>query len=157
MIDYVRRFSILFTVATALNYPWELAQAPLYVGMATWDARRWHCFVASLGDGLLIWMIFAIGWAVFKSAGWYKSRGIRALVLMSATGLVISVGIEWIAINTFRRWQHTPAMPLIPGLGVGLAPVLQMMLLPPVIFHIAALWMENSLVVSNRKRNDTPS
>ena len=50
----------IFVVAVLGNYPWELAQAPLYVGMESFRAVWWHCFVASLGDGLLVLGIFAI-------------------------------------------------------------------------------------------------
>jgi hypothetical protein len=43
----------VFIVAVAVNYLWELAQAPLYIGMEIYNsAVFWHCFVASLGMDL---------------------------------------------------------------------------------------------------------
>jgi hypothetical protein len=36
-----RTFVLVFIVAVLLNYPWELAQAPLYVGMADYNAGSW--------------------------------------------------------------------------------------------------------------------
>jgi len=54
--------AVLFVVAVLANYLWELAQAPLYVGMESFRAVWWHCFVASLGDGLLVLGIFVTGW-----------------------------------------------------------------------------------------------
>src|SRR5438445_524792 len=47
----------IFVVAVLGNYPWELAQAPLYAGMESFRTVAWHCFVASLGDGLLVLVV----------------------------------------------------------------------------------------------------
>jgi hypothetical protein len=45
----------VFIVAVLLNYLWELAQAPLYVGLDGYNtAVFWPCFVASLGDGIMV-------------------------------------------------------------------------------------------------------
>jgi hypothetical protein len=42
---------LVFIVAVLLNYLWELAQAPLYVGFESYQgAMLRHCFIASLGD-----------------------------------------------------------------------------------------------------------
>lgn len=71
-LSYIRargdvwRVSAIFVVAVALNYVWELAQSPLYRGMGDFSRMLWHCFVASLGDGALILLIFAAGRAVFR-------------------------------------------------------------------------------------------
>jgi hypothetical protein len=62
----------------------------------------------------------------------------RALAVMLVTGLFIDIGTEWVAIKKRGRWACTVDMPLLPGLDVGLVPVLQMLLRPPVIRRIAA-------------------
>ena len=52
----------VFIVAVLLNYLWELAQAPLYVGLEDYNAGvLWHCCVASLGDGIVVLLIVAAG------------------------------------------------------------------------------------------------
>ncbi len=56
----------IFVIAVAFNYVWELAQAPLYAGMGDSVRMLWHCFVPSLGDGLLVLLIFALGWVVLR-------------------------------------------------------------------------------------------
>ena len=35
----------IFVVAVLGNYLWELAQAPLYVGLKDIRTTLWHCFV----------------------------------------------------------------------------------------------------------------
>jgi hypothetical protein len=130
----------IFVVAVLGNYPWELAQAPLYMGMESFRAVWWHCFVASLGDGLLVLGIFAIGWLFLRRHTWFVHPGIQGYGIMVTTGLVIGITIEWIAVHLLGRWRYTAWMPRVPGLAVGLVPVLQMLMLPPLIFHLVARW-----------------
>ncbi len=102
----------IFIIAVLCNYPWELAQAPLYVGMEDSRTALWHCFVASLGDGLMVLGIVASG----------------------------GVTVEWVAVRVLQRWAYTARMPRVPGLDVGLVPVAQMLILPPLILRLVALW-----------------
>jgi hypothetical protein len=132
----LRRAVLIFAVATAVNYVWELAQAPLYVGMTSFGATLWHCFVASLGDGVLVLVIFAAGWAALSRTDWYAAPGTAGYGLMLTIGLAIGVAVEWIALEILGRWAYTDRMPLVPGLGVGIVPVAQMVVLPPLVFRI---------------------
>ena len=127
------RLSVLFALATAVNYAWELAQTPLYARVA-FPGAIWHCFVASLGDGLLVLFIFAVVAAVLRSLDWYVRPTMRGHVAMAAAGLAVSFAVEWWGLRIARRWEYSGLMPLIPGTGIGVAPVLQMLLLPPLVF-----------------------
>ncbi len=71
---------------------------------------------------------------------------------MFVTGLIIGIGIEWVAVNMLGRWAYTVDMPILPGLDVGVVPVLQMLLLPPVIFRIAARWTSRSATNGSREQ-----
>src|SRR5215831_10272229 len=130
----------IFVVAVLGNYLWELAQAPLYMGMERFRAVWWHCFVASLGDGLLVLGIFAMGWLLLRQQRWFVHPGIWGYGVMVTTGLVIGITAEWVAVHVLGRWMYTAWMPRVPGLAVGLVPVLQMLLLPPLIFSLVTRW-----------------
>lgn len=130
--------AIIFVVAVFFNYSWELTQAPLYVGMTSFRAVWWHCFAASLGDGLLVLLIFATGWAVLRRLGWFERPGVRGYIVMLTAGLAIGVSVEWAAVHIAGRWTYTTQMPLMPGLNVGIAPVAQMLVLPSLIFRVVA-------------------
>ena len=56
--------------------------------------------------------------------------------------LIVAVAIEWIAVHILQRWEYAAGMPIIPGTSVGIAPILQMLILPPVIFYIAGVWIK---------------
>ncbi len=110
---------------------------PLYEG-AGYDVQTLlYCFLASLGDGLLVLLIFAAGWVAYRRREWFVRRGARGYLLMLAAGLVIAVTIERVATGT-ELWQYAERMPRV--LGVGLAPVAQMLVLPPLIFRVVAAW-----------------
>jgi hypothetical protein len=130
----------IFLVAVLGNYPWELAQAPLYVGMKSFRVAWWHCFVASLGDGLLVLFIFAAGWIGLRRYAWFVHPGVQGYGVMLMMGLVLGIAIEWSAVHLLGRWMYTTQMPRIPGLDVGIVPIAQMLILPPVIFRLVALW-----------------
>jgi hypothetical protein len=134
----------IFVVAVLSNYPWELAQAPLYVGMERFRAVWWHCFVACLGDGLLVLGIFAMGWLLRRQHRWFVHPGLWGYGVVLMTGLVIGITVEWIAVHLLGRWRYTPWMPRVPGLAVGLVPVLQMLILPPLIFSLVARWQRRA-------------
>ena len=134
------RLIALWVVAVMLNYPWELAQSVLFLGANEWGARWWHCFIASLGDGFLVWVIYACGWAVFRRANWFERPRMAQYVLMVAIGGLIGVVVEWIAVHVAERWAYTAAMPLVPVLDIGIVPVLQMLILPLVVFRVVTVW-----------------
>jgi hypothetical protein len=53
----------VFIMAVVLNYVWELARAPLYIGSKDYNAGVfWHCFIASLGDEVMLLLIYLAGW-----------------------------------------------------------------------------------------------
>lgn len=137
----------LFIVAVPLNYAWEIAQGFLYTGMNYEKKIWWHCFVASLGDGLLVCIIYLVGVVAFRRSDWFVVSNAGRYVVILATGLTIGVALEWAAVHLLHRWSYTDEMPLV--LGIGLIPVLQMLLLPPVIFAIVARWCSRRVAASH--------
>ncbi len=131
----------IFAVAVLFNYPWELAQMPLYEGAGYEGQTFLYCFLASLGDGLLVLLIFAAGWIAFRRREWFVGQGARGYLLMLAAGLIIAVAIERVATGT-GQWQYAEGMPRV--VGVGLAPIAQMLVLPPLIFRVVAAWRRRS-------------
>jgi hypothetical protein len=135
----LRTILIIFILAVIINYPWELAHSQLYEGMSDFGLALWYCFVASLGDGLLVLLIFGAGCVALRRNDWFVNPGRRGYFVMLAFGLVIGVGVEWTAVHVMERWAYAPRMPVIPIFNVGLTPVAQMLALPPLIFRAVAL------------------
>jgi len=125
----------VFLWAVALNFLWEMAQAYAYSGMppSSFEATV-VCARASLINGLLVLGIFWGGVVVFSCVDWAERPGLPGYFFMVAAGFLISVVIELNAVYRVGKWGYRATMPLLPPWEVGVLPVLQMLLLPPVIF-----------------------
>ena len=134
----MRTLALLFIASIAINFGWELAQAPLYEWPGASRNVWWHCFVAAFGDAFMVLLIFAAGWLAFGRFDWFLNPGARGYFVMLIAGLALAVGIELIAVHILERWTYAPSMPRIPGLEIGIVPVIQMLILPPFVFWIAA-------------------
>jgi hypothetical protein len=132
MNPQIRLQIYLFLLAVPLHLIWEIAQIEAYdFPESSLMTDVIGCFVPTLGDGLMTLIIFWSGWAVFRDSQWILNPGLKGYLLMSAVGLLLAVIVEW---NAFRTgaWAYNEQMITIPILGVGLLPVLQMLVLPPV-------------------------
>lgn len=138
------RTATIFVIAVVLNYPWEVAQAPLYAGDPSFARHLVHCIVPSLGDGVIVLAIFGAGSLVLRRWDWPDRPGIAGYALLFVAGFSVAVLVEWGAMHLLDRWQYTASMPQLPGVGVGISPVLQMLVLPPIVFKFSAWWLAAS-------------
>lgn len=120
--------------ALLLNFPWEFIQVPLFEGMATaphWQAVR-GCARAALGDVVIALIAY---WAVAVPCAdrdWIANPRAPQVLAFLAVGMLVTAVIEWLAVRGLwtATWAYTTAMPVLPGLGIGLAPLLQWLVLP---------------------------
>lgn len=79
------------------------------------------------------------GWVVVPTA----SRGLAFTVC----GLVITVAIERLALAGLwmQGWSYSPLMPVVPGLGVGLSPRVQWLVLPPLLIGLVRRQLTSTL------------
>ena len=128
----------IFAWAVPLNFAWEMGQFPAYTGVhsSLWRTVQ-ECGVHSLIDGLFVLGIFWGGVLLFRRRDWIHRPGLAGYFWMGIAGFFVSVVIELNAVYRLGAWGYGEAMPLIPGLGVGLLPVLQMLVLPPVLLSLA--------------------
>ena len=53
-------------------------------------------------------------------------------------GTAYTVFSEWLNIEIRRSWSYTETMPVVPGLGTGVTPLLQWVIVPGLAFAIIA-------------------
>ena len=121
--------------AFLLNLTWEFAQVPLFAGMPS--AEHWHavlvCARATLGDVVIALIGFWTIAASTRARTWVLRPTAAHIIGFEAVGLLITVVMEWLATRVLGRWTYAEAMPVIPLLEVGLAPLLQWIVLPPIV------------------------
>ncbi len=84
----------------------------------------------ALVDALVILAIYWLGALLLQDPRWRLGLDPWRWGFLLAAGAVAALGIEWRALYVAGTWTYAAGMPRIPGLGVGLLPVLQMLLLP---------------------------
>ena len=128
-----------FVSVVALNFGWEMAQARLYEAMGTaWEATR-RCFVASLGDGLMVLLVVASGAMLFRSVRWFVEPRLASYAFAALTGLILAVAVELWGLAT-GRWTYQVHMPRVPGTELGAVPLVQMAILTPLSLWLASAW-----------------
>lgn len=127
----------VFGAAVLANLPWEVGQAALGLFAGVSGRKALLCVACSFGDGVIVVLIYVAGWLVFGRQEWFESPGLAEYVLTAVVGLPVAIAVEWSALAS-GRWQYSGRMPLLPGISVGLTPVLQMLILPPAIFYLVA-------------------
>ena len=126
-----------FVSAVALNFGWEMAQARLYQPMGTaWEATR-RCFVASLGDGLMVLAVVAGGAMLFRSVRWFVEPTPTKYAFTALMGSIFAVAIEMWGLAT-GRWAYQEHMPRVPGTQLGVVPLVQMVILTPLSLWLAS-------------------
>ena len=123
--------------AFLLNYPWEFIQSPLFEGMSDkphWEAVK-GCTRAALGDAVIMLIAY---WGVAlpsRNRAWIATPARRDVWILLSIGVCITIIIEWLVLHGWwlASWSYSAAMPVIPGLGVGWVPVLQWLVLPPLV------------------------
>lgn len=130
-------FSGITGISFLFNLVWENVQAPLYAGYISFAQHFWICFVATLGDVVIVLMLYGLFAVAYRNTRWIMSMKKTSTALLIIAGAAIAVLIEWLALAT-GRWGYAPGMPLIPLFDVGVLPVLQLILLPLLTFGTTA-------------------
>lgn len=118
-------------------------------GYAEMAERSWHgtalrCVFASLGDAALTTILCGAVTPVARRSGWRTGDTFKFHVTLAGLGVVAAVVVEEIGLGV-RRWSYTARMPLVPGLAVGMWPVIQLSLLVPL-----AAWLTSRLCNQRR-------
>ncbi len=134
--NYVENSSLIFygilsVIAFGLNWIWEIGQMFAY---AAEDGNSWtksflFCTLASVVDAIVTVAIYVFLKLLVKpsSAKFYLCAAI--------SGALCAVGFEWFAFR-FGLWSYGERMVVLPVLGVGLLPFVQLTLLVPL-----AIWL----------------
>lgn len=135
-VTWLPEFNIAL-FAILLNYPWEFLQVPLFDQMP--DAPHWEaiktCTRATLGDAVIMLIAYWTVSGFARNRRWFVDPRAAQVALFSLVGVLITVVIERLALSGvwMGGWSYAPEMPIVPMIGVGLTPLLQWVVLPPLV------------------------
>ncbi len=118
-----------------LHFVWEFVQVPTYSDMAElphWEAIK-LCMSATFGDVGFALTAFWIASLAVRSRGWILRPTRLPTALFVAVGIVLTIGFEYYYTNVSLRWTYSDLMPLVPPFGTGLSPLLQWLVIPPMV------------------------
>jgi hypothetical protein len=141
--------------ALLLNYPWEFLQVPLYEHMPQaphWEAVK-ACSRATAGDAVIALAAYGAVAVWLRSRDWVLKPTPAATLSFMGFGVLITVAVEWLALSGLwvERWSYSALMPVVPGLGVGLSPLTQWLVLPPLV-----LWLVQRQLASRPLQGKRP-
>ena len=127
---------IMITLSFLLNFAWELIQIPLYKNPANHTNHIAFCALASLADVLMVLLLYFGLALIFKNSFWIQQLKLRRIVI------VVLIGGAGAILSEMRHlflgsWAYDNSMPIIPLVNVGIAPVLQFMILPLLIYFLS--------------------
>ena len=113
----MKKISLIFLFAFGTNIIWENLHSYLYVGYEGGPITEFILLRASFWDAVII---TAILWP-FLYFNFLKNKPGIIFVI----GILVALIIEWRALGT-NRWSYNFLMPIIPFLGTGLTPTIQL-------------------------------
>ncbi len=134
-VEIFRTCTILIIVSFVAHFVWEYFHFGFYTGYEHWSGSMPVYWLATVGDVLYTLGAFALVSAIKKSYEWISSATVSDYFMLVTLGCLIALFVEYKGL-ALDRWEYRPEMPLIPMLGVGLSPILQMAILLPVTFFV---------------------
>lgn len=128
----------LLVLALPLEAVWETAQLPLYT---LWYRNDWSYILYSLahctvGDLLILLVAYELVAALVRSRHWFAGPVRPAGALFTFIGAAYTVYSELINTVPGGAWEYTAQMPRVPVFDIGVTPLLQWILIPPLV-----LWL----------------
>jgi len=130
-----------------LHFVWEFVQVPTYTGMAEmdhWEAIK-LCMSATFGDVGFALTAFWIASIAVRSRSWILQPTRLPVAIFVAVGIILTIGFEYYYTNISLRWTYSELMPLVPPFGTGLSPLLQWLVIPPVV-----VWLTRRHLIGSR-------
>lgn len=122
-----------YGVATVLlNLIWEFAQLPLFTFAPSISGRDVIIDVlfCTVGDAIIAQFSLLLAIGLFGLGRWPASRFGPVALSAIFFGLVYTGLSEWVNVNVRHAWAYSEWMPVLPGLGIGLSPLLQWLIVP---------------------------
>ena len=125
----------------ALNLGWEIAQLPLYTiwrdaGIGYIAFAVAHC---TAGDVLIGSVALVLALIVTRAGTVAAWPWLHVCIVAALLGVGYTGASEWMNTSVRQSWSYSSMMPTVElgGVAVGLAPLMQWLVLPPLALRLA--------------------
>lgn len=131
-----------FVCGFVLHLIWENAQMPLFESgdNSVRDNFLMCLWATATGDMLFMLTLFLTVALIHRNIWWVCDRASYShpatWFVPIIVGVLLAVSFELWAVHATNRWVYG-SMPIIPVVKIGLTPVLQMIVIPPLVIACA--------------------
>ena len=123
--------------AFLLNFVWEVLQTPFFVDISTEITTIiWYRFHCTLGDVMISLAGFWFVALILRSRSWSLNLTKKKLLLFVAFGVSYTIFSEIKNVSFNKLWGYSDLMPVIPYIEVGIVPLIQWIIVPPLLVFI---------------------
>lgn len=138
--DWPSALRVYLGASLAIHLAWEIVQLPLYTLWTTATPREQafaiiHC---TAGDGMIASIALVLALMLAAPRTWPVDGLQRVWLVMLLAGAGYTIYSEWLNVVVRKSWAYAPLMPTLPGIGTGLSPLLQWIVVPTLAMRIAA-------------------
>lgn len=133
-----------------LNFFWEIQQMQFFQIPSESSCLNIikNCTLATVGDVGISLTAFWVVAVVSKSRQWFHRFHWWQLSSFILVGVVITAIFEALATGVLNLWEYADIMPILPFFGTGWVPLLQWLLIPPII-----IWFVKRQLADFRRRS----
>ena len=137
--DWLRTVCVYLALSAGLHLAWEVIQLPFYTIWQTGSGGEIafavvHCTV---GDLMIAALTLVIALVVFGRNAWPAARFTPVMTATLILGAGYTLYSEWINTVVRKSWAYSEFMPTLPGLGTGVTPLLQWLIVPSIALIVA--------------------
>ena len=133
----------LFGLAWGLNLIWEILQQPLYV-IGKFPAFPWVLLRTSTWDAFYVLIVYLFLAFLHQDFYWLRRKNIWDLGLIILIGFITSTVVERQSL-ALGKWSYTTLMPIVPVLGVGFVPFIQLPIMAFLVYFIMRRYFKKSV------------
>ncbi len=135
-LNSLPELNILF-FSFLLNFAWEVLQTPFFLDIS--DKIKtiiWYRFHCTLGDVMISLGSFWLVAMISKTRTWFLNPTKVRLLLFVAFGVSYTIFSEIKNVSLNKLWAYSDIMPVIPYIDVGIVPLFQWIILPPLLVFV---------------------
>lgn len=138
-LTYLCVYVVCIAIASVL---WESAQMPLYTLWRTATPEEFvtDVLICTAANVFIAVLSLAVGLLLSGRMKRWARTSVGTLVITCMAGVGYTIYSEWVNVYETGAWAYSDLMPIVPGLEVGLSPLVQWVVLPSVGIFLAERW-----------------
>lgn len=125
-----------FAFSVPAHFIWEIVQLPLYT---IWNEAPLGQIIFAVvhctgGDALIAAVSLLGALLLFGDPRWPTERFTAVAAMTVLAGVAYTIFSEWHNTEVRNSWAYSSLMPTLPGIGTGLSPFLQWLVIPSAAF-----------------------